>query len=90
MRSQSAIGAEFGILSASSLHELPEIVEGTVNGSLALSKRQKLKSHYFGDHPAGSATSLFIDAVNAAIEERERTTMPRDRTPAWDRERDEG
>lgn len=90
MRSQSAIGAELGILSSSSLHDLPEIVESALSGSLALSKRQQLKSHYFGDHPAGSATSLFIDAVNSAIEEREGATLPGDRTSVWVRERDEG
>lgn len=89
MRNLSAIGAELGILSSNSLHKLPEIVEGTLGGSLALSKRQQLKSHYFGDHPAGSATSLFIDAVNAAIEEREGAALRHDRPPVWDRVRDE-
>lgn len=89
MRSLSAIGAELGILSLSSLHELPEFVEGTLSGSLALSKRQQLKSHYFGDHPAGGSTSLFIDAVNSAIKEREGATLSHDRTPAPDRERDD-
>ena len=89
MRSQSAIGAELGILSSSSLHELPEIVKSTLSGTLGLSKRQQLKSHYFGDHPAGGATSLFINAVNAAIREREGAPLSRDQTPVWGRGRDE-
>lgn len=70
-RSQSAIGAELSVLSSSTVQGLAEIVEQALNGSNALSSRQRLKSHYFDGHQAGGSTQAFIDAVEHAISERE-------------------
>lgn len=83
-RSQSAIGTELGVLSSSTVQGLAEIVEQALNGSHALSSRQRLKSHYFDGHQVGGSTQAFINAVEHAISERENSTLRPDGSAATD------
>ena len=83
-KSQSAIGAELGTLSSTTIRELAELVEEALTGSHALARRQRLKSHYFDDHQAGGATLAFINAVDDAIRERDRSPLETNGTTAGD------
>ena len=70
MQNLSPIGAELAKITVDSVQDIPRMFGESQTDEAALASRLRLKAYYFGDLTEGQSTSRFLEAIDAAIDER--------------------
>lgn len=76
MRAASPIGAALGTVSSDSIDQLPRMIDEALRNDTVQDVRAQLRDYYFGSKTADGSTGKFVEAVGAAIRERETPTAP--------------
>lgn len=71
LREISPAADALGTVSLATVEQLPRLVDDELHSSSPLEVRTQLRDHYFGSKTDEGSTGKFVDAIGAAIRERE-------------------
>lgn len=77
LAARTAISACADVLDDSALPGLTDLLSARLTDDPLAAQRQTARAGYFGDLPPGASTALFVDAVDALAEERDRLVAGR-------------